>query len=219
MCATYSKLSEATQIDEFTRIKKKKKKKPLNVSASGFSAGDSHEWKQLLGQTREWERSKVTSSAILRRHHATDDSSSMQSPLNQSSDYRAIKTHLAAPSHQVTSSTPLCCGHRDWTESPASLSWLVAARVARSFIATPWEILPALHLALSRCTVWSHSLYYTVLDILLWRKLHKGAFLIIHGARFRFVPRCSGTENSPHCESLRELRIGFVSLHVHSSNP
>lgn len=42
MCATYSKLSEATQIDEFTHIKKKKEKRALNVSASGFSAGDSH---------------------------------------------------------------------------------------------------------------------------------------------------------------------------------
>lgn len=38
------------------------------------------------------------------------------------------------------------------------------------------------------------GLYYTVLDILFWRKLHKrrggGRLLIIHGARFRFVPRC-----------------------------
>lgn len=124
----------------------------------------------------------------------------MRSPPNQSSYYRAMKTTPAAPSHQVTSSTPVCCGHRDWTESPASLSWLAAPQVRQSFIATPWEILPALHLALPRCTVWSRSLYYTVLDILLWRKLHKGAFLIIHGARFRFVPRCSGTENSHHCD-------------------
>lgn len=37
------------------------------------------------------------------------------------------------------------------------------------------------------------GLYYTVLEILFWRKLHKrrgGGLLIIHGARFRFVPRC-----------------------------
>lgn len=153
-----------------------------------------------------------------KREHENVAWTSMRLHPNQSSYYRAMKTNLAAPSHQVTSSTPVCCGHRDWTESPASLSWLAAPQVRQSFIATPWEILPALHLALPRCTVWSRSLYYTVLDILLWRKLHKGAFLIIHGARFRFVPRCSGTENSPHCDSLRGLRIGFVSLRVHSSN-
>lgn len=47
------------------------------------------------------------------------------------------------------------------------------------------------------CSVWSGSLYDPVREILLWRKLYKGAFLIIHGARFRFVPRCSGTEKIP----------------------
>lgn len=136
-----------------------------------------------------------------------------------------IKINLAASSYQVTCSTPVCVPPLTGVTvrlvgEPRSvpLSSLVAPQFSQSFIATPSEILSALHLALSRSTVWSHSLYHTVLDILLWRKLHKGAFLIIHGARFRFVPRCSGTENSPHCVSLRELRISFVSLRVQFSD-
>lgn len=60
------------------------------------------------------------------------------------------------------------------------------------------EILSALHLALFLCSVWSQ-----VCTILCWifsseESSIKGA-LIIHDARFRFVPHCSETENSPVC--------------------
>lgn len=41
---------------------------------------------------------------------------------------------------------------RDWLEN-LSLASLVALQFSQSFIATPSEILSALHLALSRCTV------------------------------------------------------------------
>lgn len=73
------------------------------------------------------------------------------------------------------------------------------------------EILSALHLALFLCSVWSQAC-----TILCWifsseENSIKGA-LIIHGARFRFVPRCSETENSPLCYFAEELWIGFLGL-------
>lgn len=73
------------------------------------------------------------------------------------------------------------------------------------------EILSALHLALFLCSVWSQAC-----TILCWifsseENSIKGA-LIIHGARFRFVPHCSERENSPLCYFAEELWIGFLGL-------
>ncbi len=79
------------------------------------------------------------------------------------------------------------------------------------------EILSALHLALFLCSVWSQAC-----TILCWifsseESSIKGA-LIIHVARFRFVPHCSETENSPLCYFAEELWISFFKFDVQFNN-
>lgn len=100
-------------------------------------------------------------------------------------------------------------------ESLSLLFWLYhGTQLAVTLITmlnTLVEILSALHLALFLCSVWSQAC-----TILCWifcseENSIKGA-LIIHGARFRFVPHCSETENSPLCYFVEELWIGFLGL-------
>lgn len=73
------------------------------------------------------------------------------------------------------------------------------------------EILFALRLALSLCSVWSQACTIQCWIFSSEENSIKGA-LIIHGARFRFVPHCSETENSPLCYFAEELWISFLGL-------
>lgn len=87
----------------------------------------------------------------------------------------------------------------------------------RTTLNTLVEILLALHLALFLCSVWSWAC--TVLRWILSSEESsiKGA-LIIHDARFRFVPHCSETENSPLCYFAEELWISFFKFDVQFNN-
>lgn len=103
-----------------------------------------------------------------------------------------------------------------WPETSASLLFLFICHLTevavmfkcRTTMNTLVEILSALHLALFLCSVWSQAC-----TILWWifsseESSIKGA-LIIHDARFRFVPHCSETENSPLCYFAEEQWISF----------
>ena len=79
----------------------------------------------------------------------------------------------------------------------------------RTTLNTLVEILSALHLALFLCSVWSRACTILCWIFSFWRKLHKGGASIIHDARFRFVPHCSESENSPPCYFAEEPWISF----------
>ena len=82
----------------------------------------------------------------------------------------------------------------------------------RTTLNTLVEILSALHLALFLCSVWSPACTILRWIFSFWRKLHKGGASIIHDARFRFVPHCSESENSPPCYFAEEPWISSFFL-------
>lgn len=68
-------------------------------------------------------------------------------------------------------------------------------------------ILLALHLALLLCSIWSQACIILRRIFSSEESSIKGV-LIIHDARFRFVPRCSETEFFPQCYFAEQMWIG-----------